>query len=416
MYQVYWDVASNFSMSEPFPKLPWNLSFALPAWPGNFERRGKWWTWSSAFRMLWVLDGFKMLFSWLVFVCWCSGFRCQVWYLHLRNGMNFAVRPEASEPFFSWRANHSPSASNAAMAAVLGDSMKSWSGRNQFCKHSTHQNQQSFRDIAKSNGKPLFSILRMWEKSETITSNNMWMWTNKQPTDYPRNHASIHDTLTPTLLYIPYLVNYIPTLLGLTIPPPRLFSISFSSQNPGLTAEASRGTRRPFLRSVAGCSGRPAPGLAALRGPLVSSGEASGTRSENKERLAKQRHGDQTNIIWLYRRPCLALAKAGRRPGPPSVWSFALSTILCSVHSSHELGTPPSSVQWPFQLSVAFLAVPAASSGSCSLLPVAFQIDPKPSQRLQPPLKAANLRSGSRLPSSKASNLRVELCPQYHPL
>ena len=63
------------------------------------------------------------------------------------------------------------------------------------------------------------------------------------------------------------------------------------------------------------------------------------------------------------------------------------------MHSSHELGTPPSSVQWPFQLSVAFLAVTASRH-------------PKLSHRLQPPLKAANLRSGSRLPFSKASNLR----------
>ena len=41
------------------------------------------------------------------------------------------------------------------------------------------------------------------------------------------------------------------------------------------------------------------------------------------------------------RRPCLAPAKAGRRPGPPWVWSFAFSTIPCSVHSSYSYSLAP---------------------------------------------------------------------------
>ena len=43
---------------------------------------------------------------------------------------------------------------------------------------------------------------------------------------------------------------------------------------------------------------------------------------------------------YLYifiRRPCLALAKAGRRPGPPQVWSFAVATLAAPLLQHLEL-------------------------------------------------------------------------------
>ena len=65
--------------------------------------------------------------------------------------------------------------------------------------------------------------------------------------------------------------------------------------------------------------------------------------------LTKQTYPNSKKI----RRPCLALAKAGRRPGPPLVWSFGFATV--AAPSLLQTSEPP-------------LQLPCTASSGCAIL------------------------------------------------
>ena len=92
--------------------------------------------------------------------------------------------------------------------------------------------------------------------------------------------------------------------------------------------------------------------LSLILQPLPSNGIPTDCTAEtkNRSRISKDRmdhsrctrnipkltHSIETNI----RRPCLALAKAGRRLGPPWVWSFAFGAASAAAAPARPRGTP----------------------------------------------------------------------------
>ena len=134
--------------------------------------------------------------------------------------------------------------------------------------------------------------------------------------------------------------------------------------------------------------------------------------------------GGCRNFNIRIRRPCLALAEAGRRPGPPLVWSFAFAVLAAPAVCPPEL--PRTSAAAACHSATGL----AAASFQCQCLPWSQQTNPFVRSPLQlhaivpqallflpvpvPAVVATNpfLRfQACRLPPGKASNLRCSCMP-----
>ena len=83
-----------------------------------------------------------------------------------------------------------------------------------------------------------------------------------------------------------------------------------------------------------------------------------------------------TSFVWKIRRPCRALAEAGRRPGPPLVWSFDFAT-LAALSALPQPSASRGRAVWPRQAAASrrsFLTVPTLPFGPLKTLEPSLQL------------------------------------------